>query len=104
MPEPFSPVQRLAALVFGLWLLPVGVMWGFVGTVGVGNDCYGCNDMVLAAMGICGLLSGLSTASAAFLSLGTAASGSRRQWRAVGLLLLLALACLGVWLLLADYR
>jgi hypothetical protein len=75
-----SAVERVSAALLGLALLPLIYWWVIAGAFTGGNDCFDCDDTVVAAMGICGLLSVLAALASVGATWVVAATGNRKAW------------------------
>jgi hypothetical protein len=80
MNQLFATVERACAALLGLALLPLIYWWAIVGAGRGGNDCFDCDDKVVAAMGIWGVLAIVAALAGVGATWVVAATGNRRSW------------------------
>lgn len=76
-----SASKRLGAALLGLVFVAAAGVWLVIGATSGGNECHGgCDETVVLAMGVCGLLAVISALTGAGSALVAAATGNRRVW------------------------
>jgi hypothetical protein len=80
MHQALSALERVAALLFGLVLLPFIYWWAIAGAFRGGNDCYDCDDQAVLAMGVLGVVSILAALTSVSSVWVVAATGNRTRW------------------------